>query len=493
MLPPRWLLASAATLAVLAPVGWLWQQSLVSSTYSVTDMGYVDRGTVHGEETAHGLDHDHGEGTAQVSVAELVADPDVVADVTAELVVRQERIHLASGRSIDDGFTVNGSSPGPALTATVGDMVEVTVVNDGIDEGAAVHWHGVDVPNGADGVAGVTQDAILPGDSHVYRFEVDRAGTFWYHAHQASHPQVIGGLLGPLVVLPAEGIAQDHDAIAVAHTYRGTRTLNGEEDVTRLLAEPGETVRVRVVNTDSGTLETWADTDVRVLAVDGSELVGPTPVRGHLSVPAAGRADLELTVPASGATRLQVGGSTALVVGPADAPEPEAMPRPDDGIDLLDYGTPAEVSFDPEQPDRDFDYSIGRRLGFVDGRPGVWWSINGHLWPDIPMFMVRRGDVVRVRVENHSGEVHPMHLHGHRALLLSREGRRASGSPVWVDSFDVESGETVEVAFVADNPGIWMDHCHNLEHAADGLVAHLMYEGVTTPYLVGGKAHNHPE
>ena len=54
------------------------------------------------------------------------------------------------------------------------------------------------------------------------------------------------------------------------------------------------------------------------------------------------------------------------------------------------------------------------------------------------------------------------------------------------------TGETYDVAFVADNPGIWMDHCHNLQHAAEGLVAHLMYEGVTTPYRVGGDAAQHP-
>ena len=53
--------------------------------------------------------------------------------------------------------------------------------------------------------------------------------------------------------------------------------------------------------------------------------------------------------------------------------------------------------------------------------------------------------------------------------------------------------ETVEIAFVADNPGIWMDHCHNLKHAAQGLVAHLMYSGVTDPYRLGGDSGNEPE
>ena len=57
----------------------------------------------------------------------------------------------------------------------------------------------------------------------------------------------------------------------------------------------------------------------------------------------------------------------------------------------------------------------------------------------------------------------------------------------------MEDGETYDVAFVADNPGIWMDHCHNLQHAQQGLVTHLMYAGVTEPYRVGGDADNEPE
>ena len=58
---------------------------------------------------------------------------------------------------------------------------------------------------------------------------------------------------------------------------------------------------------------------------------------------------------------------------------------------------------------------------------------------------------------------------------------------------DVADGDTYEIAFVADNPGIWMDHCHNLQHASDGLVAHLAYTGVTEPYRVGGSDANEPE
>jgi FtsP/CotA-like multicopper oxidase with cupredoxin domain len=98
-----------------------------------------------------------------------------------------------------------------------------------------------------------------------------------------------------------------------------------------------------------------------------------------------------------------------------------------------------------------------------------------------------------MRISNHSGDLHPMHLHGHHAVVLARDGVPASGSPWWVDSLNVANGESYEVAFVADNPGIWTDHCHNLPHAAEGLVVHLMYESVTTRYLIGGATRNTPE
>ncbi len=86
-----------------------------------------------------------------------------------------------------------------------------------------------------------------------------------------------------------------------------------------------------------------------------------------------------------------------------------------------------------------------------------------------------------------------MHLHGHHMLVLSRNGRPVTGSPWWVDTLNVGPDETYEAAFRADNPGLWMDHCHNLLHAADGLTMHVVYEGVTTPFRAGENAGNHPE
>lgn len=467
----------------MAYLGWSWWSSLVPSTYSITEMGHAEYG-------GGPAGHDHATGRP---VAELTGPATGNPDVAVDLSAARGTVRLTTGEEVP-GYTLNGTSPGPALEVHQGDLVEVTLTNVDVAEGVTLHWHGVDVPNAEDGVAGVTQDAVGPGDRWVYRFLAEDAGTYWYHSHQVSHEQVRGGLFGTLVVLPAEqeddAAEEVRDVVAPVHTYSGRRTVMGGTGVVPVDAEPGERVRVRVVNTDNGPLRAWVTgSPFEVVAVDGTDVNEPTELRDEgLVVTAGGRVDVLVEAPA----RLDTGGGSAVVVGP---PGTEIEPRaaPSDQVDLLSYGSPRPLSFDPDDPDRRFTYEIGRRIGFVDGRPGFWWTINGRLFPDVPMFHVEEGDVVRMTIRNDSGDVHPMHLHGHHAIVLSRNGVEATGSPWVVDSLNVLDGETYDIVFLADNPGIWMDHCHHLDHAAEGLVAHLAYAGVAGSYEVGGPADNHPE
>ncbi|MGW5240481.1 multicopper oxidase family protein [Monashia sp. NPDC004114] len=478
------LVALAAALG-LAAFGW-WSSRL--GEYSVMAMGHDAAHAAHG-----------GAGAGGVSVTSLTADPARRADVKVELVARSGTVEIPGGRSVE-GYTVNGTSPGPTIRARQGQLVEVTFVNESVRDGATLHWHGVDVPNAADGVAGITQDAVPVGGRYVYRFVVKDAGTYWYHSHQVSHEQVERGLFGALVVSPpaapaAPGSRSPVDVVALLHVYAGQHTLGGRAEDERVVATPGQPVRIRVVNTDQGTATVWSSVPYRVAAVDGHDVVGPTEVVDRsVLVPAGGRVDLMVTTPADGsAARVHVGGARSVILGPAAAAAPGPVAQPREVLDLLDYGRPAPLGFDPSHPDKTFDYTIGRRIGLIDGRPGVFWTVNGRLFPDVPMFHVREGDVVVMRLTNNSDEVHPMHLHGHHVVVLSRNSVAAQGSPWWVDTLDVRPGETYEVAFVADNPGIWSDHCHTLPHAVDGLVAHVMYDGVTTPFTINGAAGNQPE
>jgi FtsP/CotA-like multicopper oxidase with cupredoxin domain len=499
----RAVLGLVASLAVLVPLALVWMSSLVPDSYSVMGMGVAEFGggpidPAHAAHDAHGWDGPPS-GPDDVSVAELTGPAGDLADVMVELVARAGPVALADG-TVVDGYTLNGSSPGPAIRARQGELVEVRLVNESVPDGVTLHWHGVHVPNAEDGVAGVTQDAVPPGGDHVYRFVAEDAGSYWYHSHQVSHAQVRGGLYGTLVVDPPGGTDVDHDVTAAVHTYGTAITVNGHPGNDYYAAAAGDTVRVRVVNTDNTVRRIWvADIPFRVVAVDGRDVNQPTDVGDHaVDLAAGGRVDLEFTVPSGGSpVQVELSGA-ALLIGPERAAdggdtEPGTTAAPTATVDLLHYGTPTALPFDPGAADRVFDYRIGRRPGFLDGRPGMFWTVNGRMYPDVPMYVVTEGDVVRMSIANTRADDHPMHLHGHHAVVLARNGVAATGSSWWTDSLQVGQGDTYEIAFLADNPGIWMDHCHDLPHAADGLVAHLAYAGVHTPFRVGGELANQPE
>jgi FtsP/CotA-like multicopper oxidase with cupredoxin domain len=478
----------AVVVALLGAIGYFWVDSFVPSTYSVMDMGYPDLGGgLPGIAPMASMPDMPG----TVSVASLAGPAIGAPDVAITLVARKETFRLASGQKVS-GYTLNHTSPGPTIRATQGDLLQVTLVNESVPDGVTLHWHGIDVPNAEDGVAGVTQDAVPVGGQFVYRFRLDDAGTYWYHSHQDSSAQIPGGLYGALIVEPAAA-PPAHEAIAMLHTYGDLRATNGATGLQRVDAPAGETMRVRAINTDNDVagLEVSGAT-FKLVSHDGRDVNNPTDLDGtSVVVPAGGRVDIAFQVPADVAVRVDLGSGAGLLVGPPGAPEAPEPPL-SGALNLLKYGSPAPIGFDPSHPARQFQYKIGKRFGFEGGVPGVWWTVNGHLYPDVPMFEVSEGDVVVMTIVNQSGVLHPMHLHGHHAVVLSRDGQPVTGSPWWFDSLDVESDSTYVIAFVADNPGVWMDHCHNLHHAADGLVSHLAYTNIVDPYEIGGKADNHP-
>ena len=411
-----------------------------------------------------------------------------------ELVAQTQAVTLPSGRVVD-AWTF-GSLPGPTLTARVGETLEVTLRNRDIAAGVTLHWHGLSVPNGEDGVAGVTQDAVFPGEPFVYRFRAEQPGTFWYHTHQHGREGIARGLYGALVVQPAAGPAAGVDLVLPFHTIGKTAILGGSDQVQREVVAAGTPVRLRLVNTEQQPRRFALNgAAFRVVALDGVDLNGPTDVSDQaLRVPAGGRYDLAFTMPAN-PVRLSVEGARQaglVLAGSADAPEPEAL-VPKATFDPTTYGSPQPV------PDMtgEFDVSttivLDRLPRILNGRPALAQTVNGGVYPDIPPIMVAEGDLVRMRVVNRSFETHPMHPHGHHVLVLSVNGRAPTGSPLWLDTFDVQPGEVWEVALRADNPGIWMDHCHNLEHATAGMMFHLAYSGVSTPFTHGPGSPNAPE
>ncbi|MGX4692053.1 multicopper oxidase family protein [Streptomyces sp. JNUCC 63] len=509
-------------------------------------------GRTDGSHHLHAYDAGGGPAAGQAPARDLTTltgprtgEPDRRFTLTAT----ERTLRLASGETVA-ALAFNGQLPGPELRVRKGELVEVVLVNQNVEDGVTVHWHGVDVSNAEDGVAGVTQDAVRPGERHVYRFRPDRAGTFWYHSHQQSSTAVARGLFGALIVEEPGARPAGLDRTVVAHAWsvdgangrtagppRGggggalsgrngrlggpMRTAFGDDTRARREKVPaGTSVRLRLVNADNcPRTYSVAGTAFKVVAIDGNDVSGPTDVEGRrLRVAGGGRYDVTFRQPAGPVQLTVVGDANAvganggfegcgedgaygegrtetasLLLDPTGAAKPPAAVT-GPLFDPLHYGSRAGTPFGHGTAyDRDFRLVLGNSFGFFDGSPMVLWTVNNAVHPDIPALLVREGDRVRTTFVNRSLDDHPMHLHGHRMLVLSRNGERATGSPWWTDTLNVAPGERYEVAFTADNPGLWMDHCHNLDHARDGMVLHLAYDGVSTPYEAGSSTGNLPE
>ena len=129
----RTLAAVAAAVVVLGVPGWLWWSSLLPSQYSVMDMGYVDTGGGPAPAAPIGMAGMPGMAHGR-SVAALTDPSKGPADVRVTLVARKQKTRLASGQEVD-GYTLNGSTPGPQITAVEGQLVEVRLVNESVPDG----------------------------------------------------------------------------------------------------------------------------------------------------------------------------------------------------------------------------------------------------------------------------------------------------------------------------------------------------------------------
>lgn len=163
-----------------------------------------------------------------------------------------------------DVWGYNGSMPGPMIEAVEGDKVRI-IVHNKLPEPTIMHWHGIDVPNAMDGVEGLIQDPIKPGESFPYEFTLTQNGTFFYHTHVAMQQGM--GMVGLFIIHPkvAHDPPVDRDlaliiqewAILPGSTIHNTMsmefnlfTLNGRAApyITPLVIKQGERVRIRLVN-----------------------------------------------------------------------------------------------------------------------------------------------------------------------------------------------------------------------------------------------------
>ena len=271
------------------------------------------------------------------------------------LEARQERFVIPGGQAVD-GYTINGTSPGPVIRARQGQLVEVTLVNESVADGITLHWHGVDVPNAEDGVAGVTQDAVPVGEEPRYRFVADHAGTYWYHSHQVSHEQV-----------RARAARRRWSSTRPAHRPAAVDAVGAAAPVRRVSAPSTAEPRTSSVDVPAGSTGPGPRGQHRQrapppcgparrsgcspsTATTSTARRTSTGQRGPASPPAAGstsRSRRRPTGPRPAAAR----GPPRWSSGRRGRRRPTRRSRRD-AVDLLAYGTPAPLGFDPAHADR---------------------------------------------------------------------------------------------------------------------------------------------
>ena len=397
-------------------------------------------------------------------------------------------ITAVGGRSLKV-WAYNGTVPGPVLRVRLGEEVRVDLVND-LPQPTTIHWHGVRVPNAMDGVPGVTQPPIEPGERFTYQFVPKDAGTFWFHPHVRGSEQIERGLYGVLVVEDAEPLPYTQDVVWVlddwlltpdgqvdprfntrrdlAHDGRWGNhvTVNGMIGA-ELTVRPGERIRLRLVDSANGRVfaPDFGALDASVIAVDGMYTRYPLDPRGFDIAP-GNRLDLDIRIrPDDGGRSFEIVDrfrgralrlATIRVVDEPPVDVPDFRAPSNDGVPRWREAIDAEV---------DHVYRLDARVG---GPLGLQWMINGKVWGEHEISDLPAGRWAKVRFANDSARLHPMHIHGQFFKVLARNGEPAD-EPYFRDTVLLRRQETVDVGMVPLDWGKWLLHCHILEHAESGM------------------------
>ncbi len=375
----------------------------------------------------------------------------------------------------------NGSTPGPELRARVGETLTVRFEN-GIGSGSAIHWHGVRIENGMDGVPGMTQPLVEPGQGFDYSFRLPDAGTFWYHSHHRSWEQVERGLYGALIVEEATPPAVDHDITVILDDWRIDRDGTLVEDFgnrrdfshagrlgtfARIIPSQdtvrrGDRVRLRVINTATARVFPLEITGLtgKVVAPDGMPLETLRDIDRTFLAPAQ-RIDLIGDV-ADTVKFIFPTGQDPYELGDivADGNNPKPIETP-----ILPL-PPARVTPPSATPDHRLTLRLqGGAMGGMHGGDDIWSFNDVSGMSDTPWQRFSRGDTVRITLINDTSFPHGIHLHGHHFHEVEEDGSLGALR----DTTLLMRQQTRDVVCVFDNLGKWLLHCHMLEHQAAGM------------------------
>jgi FtsP/CotA-like multicopper oxidase with cupredoxin domain len=420
------------------------------------------------------------------------------------------------GRALPMWTFSEGAWP-PVIHLKLGEKLDVTLENNlpRENETTSIHWHGSRLPNNQDGVPYLVQDPVPPGGSFRYTFMPPDTGTFFFHTHCNTVEQLGRGLQGVLIVDGDTTEPYDADEVLFirdwqcdlsagefnpfftlrgagrAGTYGAVRSVNGRANPEIDLPAAGD-CRLRLINGDPTRVMRLSieDGEAAIIALDGFA-VAPLEFETWLLGPAM-RIDLVLRAPDAGKVAKLVDNAgterveLARFVGTGEPKtngefDPAALhaarvPEPD-----LANATRMNFTFQSSETGKFVatpDESLGGPLGPLCVSARNFWTINDRGWPDRdhkrlppPLAHLDRNSTYVFALKNGTPFTHPIHIHGHTFKLLSAD--KLQRPEHHTDTLLLLPGETAEVAFVADNPGDWMFHCHVIEHQETGMMSYL--------------------
>ncbi|WKG00770.1 multicopper oxidase family protein [Mycolicibacterium sp. HK-90] len=440
--------------------------------------------------------------------------------VSTTLTAQRTRVDL--GGTVADTIAYNDVVPGPLLRASVGDELEITVRNR-LGRPTSMHWHGIALRNDMDGASPATPD-IPDGRDFTYRFSVPHPGTYWAHPHTGLDADT--GLYFPVIVDDpndpgrydeewvvmlddwTDGVgsspAQIYDRLrktsGAGHHMPGMGempgmggggraplggdagdvdypmyVINGRDprNPTSFRVRPGQRVRIRLINAGSDTAfrVALAGHRMTVTHTDGFPVV-PTEVDALL-IGMGERYDVVVTArdgvfPLVAAAEGKNASTRALLVTAAGTNPPlDFAPRELRGRlgTVGSFSAPPEASFDSTPADAELPVELGGSMA------NYRWTINGRAFAQAQPLAVREGQRVALTFRNSTMMWHPMHLHGHTFQVVGADNRPGARK----DTVAVLPMQKLRVIFDADNPGVWMLHCHNTYHQEAGMMTTLDY------------------
>jgi len=414
--------------------------------------------------------------------------------------LRAVRAHVRLDDTLEpELWTYDGRVPGPLLRVPKGGTIEVDLDN-ALDEPTTIHWHGMRVPNEQDGVALATIPALLPGQRRHYTLPAKDAGLFWYHPHVRSAAQLGFGLYGAIwVVDPDEARIADDDVVLVLSDLGLTEsgvldspssggdlaTLFGREGNVVLVngrlhpvleARVGRRQRWRLVNA-ARSRYFWLELPGQrwwKIGEDGGLADRVTEIERVLLIPGE-RVDLVVEPQREGEVPLRwVPYDRGF--GSTEFRDPEDILRYRVAAgDVAPTGEPPALPGTPP-PRVTTQTSTRASLRLTQSSRGEPFSlgINGVPADRAPPVHAHIGDTFELEIDNQMDWDHPFHVHGFFFEAIDAAGVPQSPR-VLKDTINVPRREKRRVRILFDErPGMWMFHCHILDHADAGMMSMFM-------------------